>query len=116
MFKGIPEANVYGVTVPNCDGRAGMAAITGADLKSLDWNGLVAHLTKNLPRYAIPVFLRFMPQMDVTSTFKHLKADLRKQGFDVNSIKEPMFFFDGKQYVPLTKELFNSIQSGALRL
>jgi fatty-acyl-CoA synthase len=28
LFPGVPEANVYGVTVPGADGRAGMAAIS----------------------------------------------------------------------------------------
>ena len=36
MFPGIPEANVYGVTVPHSDGRAGMAAIT-ADPKKVSF-------------------------------------------------------------------------------
>ncbi len=57
-----------------------------------------------------------MPQMDVTSTFKHLKADLRKVGFDINVVKDPIYFFDQKQYVPLTNETFKKIENGTLRL
>ncbi len=37
-----------------CSFFNGVSSFSGADLKTLDWNGLVAHLTKNLPRYAIP--------------------------------------------------------------
>ncbi len=117
MFKGIPEANVYGVTVPHSDGRAGMAAITGADPKKLDFAALLAHLQKNLPRYAVPLFLRFLPAaLDVTSTFKHLKNDLRTAGFDPAKVRDPMYFFDGKAYVPLTADIVRGLEDGKIRV
>ena len=35
-----------------------------------------------LPSYARPLFLRIQPEMDITSTFKHKKTELQKEGFD----------------------------------
>ena len=70
VFSGIQEANVYGVAIPGKDGRAGMAAIIASD--NLDFSGLATHLTKQLPSYAVPLFIRKLQRtMEVTGTFKH---------------------------------------------
>ncbi|RIK90028.1 MAG: hypothetical protein DCC71_25725 [Proteobacteria bacterium] len=71
VFPGVAEANVYGVEVPGCEGRAGMAAIVADD--ALDLDALYAHLQDQLPRYAQPLFLRRVPAIEVTGTFKHRK-------------------------------------------
>jgi hypothetical protein len=43
--------------------------------RQVDFAGLLSHMQKNLPKYAIPLFLRFLPvPLDVTSTFKHVKV------------------------------------------
>ena len=39
----------------------------------------------------MPVFLRVQPDIDVTGTFKMLKGDLRKQGYDINMTDDPIF-------------------------
>jgi fatty-acyl-CoA synthase len=84
-FPGVKEANVYGVTVPAVDGRAGMAAlVTGGEL---DLAAFRAHLIARLPAYACPLFLRFQSKMDVTGTFKHAKSDLVRQGYDPSVIE-----------------------------
>jgi len=77
-FPGIEEVNVYGVEVPQQDGRACCAAMIAAD--NTDWAGLYAHVSKNLPSYAVPLFIRKLPKIDVTGTFKHQKVELRNQG------------------------------------
>src|SRR3546814_8215299 len=69
VFPGIKEANVFGVSIPGTDGRAGMAAIVcdpGLDLVKLH-----AHIVKELPDYARPLFIRLSHEMEVTGTFKH---------------------------------------------
>lgn len=93
-----------------------MAAITGTEPKSVDFDALAQHLIKELPRYAIPIFLRFLPAQELTSTFKHQKVSLRNAGFDTNTIKDPMYFFDGKTYVPLTADVHGKIVRGEIRL
>ncbi|GAB3671338.1 long-chain-acyl-CoA synthetase [Salinisphaera aquimarina] len=90
-FEQIEEAVVYGVAVPHSDGRAGMAAITPKNkLADIDWNKLVAHLRKELPAFAIPVFIRLRPEQDVTGTMKYRKVDLKKQGYAPEG-DEPVF-------------------------
>ena len=80
------EANVYGVQLPHHDGRAGCAAISLANgSSSLDGTtgvSLAEHARKRLPRYAVPLFLRVLRQVEVTGTLKHQKVALRNQGVD----------------------------------
>ena len=41
----------------------------------------------DLPSYARPLFLRMMPKVTVTVTFKHQKVQLRKEGFNPAVVK-----------------------------
>lgn len=56
--------------------------------------------------------------MDVTGTFKHLKATLVEEGFNPNQITDPLYFLDerDKNYVPLTADIFNSVTSGKVKI
>ncbi len=116
VFPGIAEANVYGVHVPNSDGRAGMAAITADG--EIDLTGLYSHLAEALPAYARPLFLRMRPQMEITGTFKHRKVELVKEGFDPNVVQDPLYMRDDERqtYVPLSPRLFDDVTSGAMKL
>ncbi|KAG5927366.1 Isopenicillin N epimerase component 1 [Claviceps africana] len=84
----IVEANVYGVQIPSHDGRAGCAAIvlSGSTGKAddFDWAGLAALLRKELPSYAVPIFIRVREGVGSMSTgnFKHNKVHLRAEGVD----------------------------------
>ena len=115
-FAGIEQAVVYGVQVPETDGRAGMAALTLHD--ALDGAALARHLCAALPAYAVPLFLRLKPEQEVTGTFKFKKMDLKREGFDPASVSEPLYVLvDRSQgYVPLSAALFKQIHNGALRL
>ena len=84
--------NVYGVSIPNADGRAGMAAITlKTGFKQLDIADFSAYVARELPSYARPVFMRIQPEMEVTGTFKLMKGDLRRDGYDLAAVNEPLF-------------------------
>src|SRR5690606_19774764 len=66
-YDKIVEAVVYGVEIPNTNGRAGMAAITLKPDVKLDDAGLAAMAAcfkKCLPAYAVPVFLRIQQQVE----------------------------------------------------
>ena len=79
-FPGVKHANVYGVTVPATEGRAGMATLVTDD--ELDLAALRDHLISRLPPYARPLFLRIRKNMDLTGTFKYSKTELVRQGYD----------------------------------
>ena len=91
-FDQVKFCNVYGVEIPSTDGRAGMAALTLADdVAELDLDRFAEFVRDKLPSYAVPVFLRIQPDIDVTGTFKMLKGDLRKQGYDIDMTEDPIF-------------------------
>ncbi|NNG96311.1 long-chain-acyl-CoA synthetase [Gordonia araii] len=77
----VEQSVVYGVEVPGCDGKAGMAAVTLADGAEFDGKGLAEHLYRTLPAYAVPLFIRVIGAVEATSTFKTRKVDLRDEGF-----------------------------------
>ena len=106
---------VYGVTVPGCEGRAGMAAIVNSD--QLNLASLALDISKKLPAYAIPFFLRLTEELDITGTFKLKKRDLQLQGYNPDNIEDELFFLDNKsnQYIPLDKHLYEEISSNKIR-
>jgi fatty-acyl-CoA synthase len=111
----VTEANVYGVAVPGQDGRAGMAALVVDE--SFDAARLAERAARELPAYARPVFLRLLPEIQITGTFKHRKVELVKEGFDPATVSDPLFFLDGERgYVPLDTALYDRIVSGEQRV
>lgn len=115
QFPGVTEAVVYGVQLPDADGRAGMAALTlGAPF---DGAALAAHLCARLPAYAVPLFVRLRDAQETTATFKFRKLELKQQGFDPSRVGEPLYVLRDRDrgYEPLTAALHEAIRRGALR-
>jgi fatty-acyl-CoA synthase len=115
-FPGVKQAVVYGVHVPGAEGTAGMAAILPDG--TLDLAALHAHLARQLPSYARPVFLRITDAITATSTFKPIKHDLKRQGFDPATTTDPIYFDDPakKVFVALDAALYGLIQDGGVRI
>jgi citronellyl-CoA synthetase len=112
----IQFCNVYGVAIPNADGRAGMAAITlKSGMEQLDLADFSAFVTRELPTYARPVFLRIRPEMEVTGTFKLMKGDLRHDGYDLAKVHDPVLVMKpGRtQYELLDAQFLSQISAGA---
>ena len=116
VLPGIKEANVYGVSVPGTDGRAGMAALVVSP--EFDITKLAGQLASNLPAYARPIFIRLRPEMEITGTFKLRKVELVKDGFDPETITDPLYVLHNSnpEYVPLTKEVYADIVAGKMKL
>jgi len=111
---GVKEANVYGVKVGDLDGRAGMAGlVVGAEF---DLTAFGAFVAERLAPYAQPVFVRLLPQIAVTGTFKYRKLDLVAQGFDPAAIKDPLYVRGARGYQKLTAALYAKIMAGEMRL
>ena len=114
----IREAIVYGVEIPNTNGRAGMASI-GLTVTPEEFNfrGLLSQLKKSMPDYSIPVFLSINKQVELTQTFKHLKAPLKEKGFDLHKNQNPVYVWLPKSdgYVELTEQMQMEIERGDYR-
>ncbi|XP_028021345.2 long-chain fatty acid transport protein 3 isoform X2 [Balaenoptera acutorostrata] len=114
----LQEVNVYGVTVPGHEGRAGMAALVLRPPHSLDLVQLYVHVSENLPPYARPRFLRLQESLATTETFKQQKVRMAKEGFDPSTLSDPLYILDqaGGAYLPLTPARYSALLAGGLRI
>lgn len=108
-FPGLSDVCVYGVAVPGAEGRACMAAVVFDDVDAFDMRAFARFVQKQLPSYAVPLFLRQLREMSVTGTMKHEKAKLRKQGADPAEVRDRMWGLDkaAESYEPLTPERYH---------
>lgn len=114
----IQEVNVYGVKIPGHEGRAGMAAMIVRQGLKFDGKKLFEHVTRDLPAYACPLFIRLQEVMEMTSTFKQQKFQLVQSGFNPSTISVPLYVIDYQQkmYIPLTESVYQSILAGERKL
>jgi citronellyl-CoA synthetase len=116
-FSSILDAVVYGVEIPNTNGRAGMANIRLMEGVAFDPVEFYQHLTTQLPAFSVPVFLRVSQKMETTGTFKYKKTDLKKAGFDLAQVKDPVWVClpnDGV-YQLMSEALQHKIEQGEFR-
>ena len=116
---GVSEANVYGVKIPHADGRAGMASTVLEAGVTFDPEAFYQYVTSGLPPYARPLFVRLVPEMDVTGTLKQRKIDFHRDGYDPERVKpDPLYFRDdeARRYVPMTDEILTGLKEGTLKL
>jgi acyl-CoA synthetase (AMP-forming)/AMP-acid ligase II len=111
-FPGVASSAVYGITLPGSDGKAGMAAIVRDENTPPDISTLAAHLRASLPKYAVPLFVRFVPDFEWTATHKIKKTTLKNQGYDPAQVKNDLHVLlpENETYVPLTEDIYRSIQ------
>ncbi len=110
-FGHIEDANVYGVKVPGMEGRCGMAALKLLEGEVIDWEDFSAFIIRELPVYARPYFIRLRPVIDANNSFKQVKQSLMKEGFDPETIADPLYFLHPElnRYVSLTSEIYRDI-------
>lgn len=109
---GVDDALVFGVAVPGAEGRAGMALLKiGRDF---DLTMLPA-IIELLPKPARPLFLRIVPEIEATETFKPKGRVYVEQGFDRERVDDPLYVLDGERraYVALDGERHAAICNGA---
>ena len=116
-FPSVEMANVYGVEVPGQDGRAGMVALRLGG-SEFDGESFFAFVREALPSYAVPVFVRVLPELEITGTFKLRKVELQREGFDPEAVGDPLWVRDpeAERYVPLDAGMVERIRSGAQRV
>jgi len=118
ILNGHPQVNfcnVYGVQIPGTDGRAGMAALTlAAGESALDIESFSRHVVTQLPSFARPVFLRVQREHDTTVTFKMVKGELRRQGYDLDQVDDPLYVLKpgSTTYEPLDRDFLAKLRAG----
>ncbi len=114
----VEEAIVYGVEIPNTNGKAGMVTLVPqSNGHPFDVNELFAYLQANLPAYAIPVFVRVTHSIEKTGTFKYRKVDIQKAGYSLERGNDQVFAWLPKTdgYTRVTSELVQDISAGKIR-
>lgn len=122
----LTDACVYGVEIPDNEGKAGMAAINlkqsfKTDDLSLTQEKLtaIAQISgKHLPPYARPRFLRVVKEFEYTSTFKQSKLKLKQDGYDLTKVASPVYYLNCKEntYNKMTPEIEKQINSGIIKM
>ncbi|KAG5297005.1 AMP dependent ligase [Histoplasma ohiense] len=87
-YPGVAEANVYGVSVPTHEGRAGCAAILiqPDQRANFGFAAFARYARERLPKYAVPVFLRLVEASNHTHNQKQNKVPLRDEGVDPDNL------------------------------
>jgi fatty-acyl-CoA synthase len=118
VFPGVADCTVLGVALPGYDGRAGMAVIVLEEGAPFDLAAFRAHLRRNLPDYARPIFLRIRQSLELTGTFKQRKIDLVQEGIDPTVVTDPLFVDHPREsrFLALDTTLHADITSRRLRL
>ncbi len=114
-FPGVLHANVYGVAIPNTEGRAGMVALVIEH--PIDLSTFRKHLLTFLPSYACPLFLRIQDDVELTGTFKYSKTELVRQGYDPVATTDAIYFDnpESHSFIRLNEALYHRIQNGYVR-
>jgi fatty-acyl-CoA synthase len=99
--RAVEECTVFGVEVPDTGGRAGMAAIKLREGTSFDGRAIARILYRELPPYALPLFVRIVRSLETTTTFKSRKVELRQQAYGPD-VSDPLYVLRGREegYVP----------------
>ena len=69
---------------------------------------------QDLPTYAQPRFVRVLTAFATTGTFKMVKGDLRKEGYDLAQVTEPLFVLKPRSevYEPLDEAFAEILRAG----
>ena len=114
LFNQVNMANVYGVKIPKSEGRAGMVAFN-CELKEFKWSDFSKFVAEKLPKYAQPVFIRIIKELETTGTFKLKKNDLREEAYHLDKIKGDQIYIKkpgNSSYEVLDKSYYDIIMRG----
>ncbi|MFW9873377.1 MAG: long-chain-acyl-CoA synthetase [Candidatus Thorarchaeota archaeon] len=101
----IETSAVYGVSIPETEGKAGMAALKINPNSNFDIEQFSTFILDNLPNYSIPLFIRIRKEFELVGPLKIKKFDLRIEAYDPNRIQDPLYYWDFKSQ---TYKIFNN--------
>ena len=79
---------------------------------------VATYALKNLPKYAVPIFLRVTSEMQATGNNKQQKHVLQKEGVDPSNVsaKDKLYWLQGATYVPFQQRDWDRLNAGHVRL
>lgn len=76
---------------------------------------MLEDLKKDLPKYALPQFVRVVKALPVTGTFKYQKNVVKRVGFDLKEMDEDDVCYvlkrNQSEYQKLTEDVLSQIQA-----
>jgi fatty-acyl-CoA synthase len=111
------EVVVYGITLPNVDGKIGMASLVSTKHFSIEQaNNFLKELKSKIADYALPHILKIKEQKHTTtSTLKIQKSQLSKEGLSNHKSNLHYILLNGS-YVSLTEELYDRLLKSEILL
>lgn len=90
----------------------------------MDFEALAQHCIGVLPRYAVPIFIRIVKELQYTGTMKVQKGKMREEGVDPDKIfsdadcRDSLYWLPPSQnrYVPFGKKEWMELKGGKVRL
>jgi citronellyl-CoA synthetase len=115
-FEQVEMCAVYGVLIPNTEGRAGMASIRiqNDEIEHFRFDEFLIYIIQLIPEYAVPKFFRIKKDFETTETLKIQKNKMKKEGYNPNEFEDPVFvMLPGRvSLIPLSKDIFKRIKNG----
>ncbi|CAF1391201.1 unnamed protein product, partial [Didymodactylos carnosus] len=112
----LSEVVVFGVNVPETDGKAGMVVIRNNE-KPIDLKYLEKELKTHLASYARPIFIRLTDQIEMTGTFKVKKITFQDESYDITRINDEVYYLNSstQTYQRLTNDIYIKINEGKIK-
>jgi citronellyl-CoA synthetase len=112
-IQGVVLSSVYGVQIPNADGRAGMVALVVDKEKfcRINFSKVIANA---LPKYAQPIFVRIMTSLETTDTYKIKKMNLKNEAYNIGMINDDVWVKkpSADEYALLNSGFYQEIENG----
>ncbi len=109
--------NIYGVKVPDTEGRAGMAAVVMAEGKIFDGEAFYRIAADNLQSYATPLFVRVVKAMDLTGTYKLRKVELVRDAYNPELFDDDLYVLNksASAYLPYSAQALEDLGVAAFQ-
>ena len=115
---------VVGVKIPGYEGRAGFAVIKTVDNSLSDerklnlLEDLLADLNKELPKYALPIFIKLVDEIEMTDTNKISKKTYKNQVLPHGPGGDETIYWlkDYSEYKVLTEKDWEAIKTQNVKL
>lgn len=118
-YPSINMSAVYGVSIPNTEGKAGMAAINLKSSLKFEITDFSRFIREVLPSYSIPVFIRICEDdLEITGPYKIKKTNLRREAYDIELITDNIFLWNqqDRRYIFLDNEIYHELINGQFKI
>ncbi|CAF0927905.1 unnamed protein product [Didymodactylos carnosus] len=109
---------VFGVSIPETDGKAGMVVIKKDNESSpIDLKYLEEQIKTHLASYARPIFIRLTEQIEMTGTFKVKKTTYQDESYDITRTNDEIYYLNPstKMYQRVTNDIYEKINQGKIK-